>query len=131
MAKVKVKPSKAKKGPNRKKLGKGGQYVINNDVEVSEVDGSDLVDLTLLHAVTVNGFELVHVSATWSGLDGTAVELFLESLDDAGIAADQVIESQKFGSVAKSWRAITKFLHRINSGADILAVSLDEFEADQ
>ena len=131
MAKFKVKPDKANKGPNRKKLGKGGEYIVRNDVEVAEVAGSDLSDLMLSHVATVNGFELVNVSATWRGLDNDTVGLFLEALDDAGIEADQVIESNKFGSVSKSWRAITKFLHRINSGADILAVSLDEFESDQ
>ena len=55
---------------------------------------------------------------------------FLTAMGDAGIEADQVIETTKLNDVRKAWKRITKFLQGINELALLAAITLGEEDVD-
>ena len=120
----KIKRVKAKKA-NRKAPKKGDVYVVVNDVEVADVDGDGVSDITAKHSVTKNGELFVSAEIVWYGLEGEVADGFVAALEDAGVVDDDVVETDKFGEVAKMWKKLTKFMKRINDLADVKADELD------
>jgi hypothetical protein len=124
MGKKKVKRSKARK-VNRKKVQKGDKYVVTNDIEVADVDGDGVADVTAKHQVTKNGELFVSAEIVWYGLEDEVADAFVVALEDAGVVDDDVVETEKFGEVARMWKKLTKFMARINDLADVKADEVD------
>lgn len=120
----KVKRVKAAK-PSRKAPKKGDSYVITSEVVVADVDGDGVADIAAVHKVTKNGEAFVDANVVWYGLDDDTTEAFVAALEEAGVVDDEVVETDKFGVVAKSWKNLTKFLKKINDLADVKADELD------
>jgi len=124
-----VKPAKKiepSKNLNRKPPKAGDTYKVSSDIDVADVDGDGISDITYTHTVLKNDQHFVDATVVWYGLAPPVMSQFVEILAGAGIVNNEVLETTKFNVVVKHWKGLTQALGKINKLGDDLAVSIGE-----
>jgi len=126
MGKVKKKVVKGVKGLSRRPPLSGDLYVLKTDLEIADVDGDGVEDLTYSHQVLKNDEVFVEAKVTWYGLNVEVANQFVGVLEEVGIVDDDVFETSRFNEVLKRWKQLTKALAEINKLGDVVVQQLGE-----
>jgi len=121
--KVKGKAKKERRGPQS-----GDTYKYEVAVEIVDVNGDGIKDLSLTHTCTnlTTGLKCVSATIVWECLDDMTVVAFNESLERAGVV-DSTQTLDRFTDVVKEWKKLTKSLEHINKlGEQFATVALGE-----
>ena len=126
-----IQRKKGKKGPVRKQAQAGDLYQMTTDIEVADVDGDGVNDLTFTHTVDKNNEAWVEAKVVWYGLPPEVTEAFVGQLGNVGFIDDEVVETNKLNRVVKHWKNLTKALAGINKlGEQLVEQMGEEVEAD-
>jgi hypothetical protein len=117
---------RGKKGLSRAPVKSGDLYEMKTDIEVADVDGDGVNDLTFTHSVDRNGAAWVEAKVVWFGLPDDVTELFIEQLGNVGFVDEEVVQTNRLNVVTKHWKNLTRALAGINKLGDQLVVSIGE-----
>lgn len=121
-----IQRKKGRRGLSRKQAQSGDTYQMTTDIEIADVDGDGVSDLTFTHTVDKNNEAWVKAEVVWYGLPPEVNQAFIGELAAVGFIDEEVVETNKLNRVVKHWKNLTKALAGINRLGEQLVQQVGE-----